>query len=113
MAGLNAGLREGLAALKGVLVNSPRAGSPYILNLSIKGIRPESLVHAMSEQAIYLSTASACSSKDGVPSAAVLAMCGDEERARQSVRLSLSHLSSGDECTRFLEHLTTALNTLR
>ncbi len=106
-------LRTGVAELADVIVNSPHTGSPYILNLSIGGVRPESLVHGLSEQGIYVSTASACSSKDGAPSAAIMALCGDEERARHAVRLSLSHLSSAAECATCLNHLETALKTLR
>lgn len=37
--------------------------SPYILNISIKGIRGEVLLHALAEKDILIATGSACSSK--------------------------------------------------
>ena len=110
---LNGMLREGLAPLPGVTVNSPATGSPFILNISVDGIKPESLVHAFSEQDIHISTVSACSSKASAPSAAVLALTGDEERARHAIRISLSHLTLADDITLFLDHLRSTLNTFR
>lgn len=38
-------------------------GSPYIINMSIDGIRGEVLVHELEKYNIYISTGSACSSK--------------------------------------------------
>lgn len=38
--------------------------SPYILNVSFKGIKGEVLLHFLEEKGIYISTGSACSSKE-------------------------------------------------
>ncbi|MGN0145426.1 MAG: cysteine desulfurase family protein [Clostridium sp.] len=38
--------------------------SPYILNVSFKGVRGEVLLHFLEESGIYVSTGSACSSKE-------------------------------------------------
>lgn len=43
--------------------NSGDENSPYILSLSFKGVKGETLVHMLEEHKIYISTGSACSSK--------------------------------------------------
>src|SRR5690606_6446364 len=39
--------------------------APHILNLSIPGVPAETLVHALAERKVYVSTGSACTSKLG------------------------------------------------
>jgi cysteine desulfurase len=46
-----------------IRINSGYESSPYILNLSIRGVRGEVLVHFLERDRIYISTGSACSSK--------------------------------------------------
>ena len=46
-----------------VKINSPAENSPYILSLSFKGVKGETLVHMLEDNEIYVSTGSACSSK--------------------------------------------------
>ena len=48
----------------GVIINGENGNvSPYILSLSVAGIRGEVLLHMLEEFGIYISTGSACSSK--------------------------------------------------
>ncbi|MGL6247593.1 MAG: cysteine desulfurase family protein, partial [Culicoidibacterales bacterium] len=62
---LNQFLRTKLVEqITGVVINSPVDASPYILNISIPPLRPEVIVHGLDEKGIYISTRSACSSKD-------------------------------------------------
>ena len=51
---------------------------------------------------IYLSTTSACSLKN-IPSKSVLAITGSKELASNSLRISLSHLTTKDEIDKFLQ----------
>ena len=44
-------------------VNSASNNSPYILSLSFKGVKGETLVHMLEQHNIFISTGSACSSK--------------------------------------------------
>lgn len=44
-------------------INSTQNNSPYILSLSFKGVKGETLVHMMEQYDILISTGSACSSK--------------------------------------------------
>ena len=58
-----------------------------------------------------VSVKSACSS-DGMPSDAVLAICGDRRRALSSWRISLSHLTTTDEIEQFKEIFDRCYSTL-
>lgn len=55
-----------LKDIDNIRINSPLNNdfSPYILNVSFKGIRGEVLLHFLEEQNIYVSTGSACSAKE-------------------------------------------------
>ncbi len=44
-------------------INSDNRCSPYILSLTFKGVKGETLVHMMEQKDIYISTGSACSSR--------------------------------------------------
>jgi cysteine desulfurase len=44
-----------------ITVNSPQNGSPYIVNVSVKGIRSEIMLHYLESKEIFVSSGSACS----------------------------------------------------
>ena len=75
---------------------------PNTLNLSLPGIRGESLVLALDQQGISFSSGSACRSGSPKPSHALLAMGLTEEQAHCAIRLSL-----GVDTTR--EHIVRTL----
>jgi cysteine desulfurase NifS len=62
---------------------------PNTLNVSLPGIRGESLVLALDQQGISFSSGSACRSGSPTPSHALLAMGLTEEQAHCAIRLSL------------------------
>ena len=70
---------------------------PHIINLSIKDIKPELLVKALSEKEIYISY------KDGINDS-IMALYHDEKRARSSIRISISHITTIDEIDRFINN---------
>jgi len=94
-------LRQQLTRYPKVRINSPKEGSPYILNLSVAGVRGQNFQRALNERGVCVSVRSACSS-DGQPSAAVLALTHDYWNALSSWRLSLSHLTSETDLQDFL-----------
>ena len=98
----NAVLRRQLAARPGVQLNSPPQASPYILNLSVQGVRGPRFQRALDEEDVCVSVRSACAAQ-GQPSAAVLAVTGDARRALCSWRISLSHLTTEEEIRGFLQ----------
>ena len=83
--------------------------SPYIINFWLKGIKGETLVHALASHEIYISAKSACSSKTKKASAVLLALGIDEVAATESVRVSFSHLSTLEEVDVFLKALKEAV----
>ncbi len=94
-------LKEGLKKYKEVSFNSPETALPNILNISIAGVKPETMLHALEEHEVYISTQSACSSHSS-RSKAVYEITKDEKRAASSIRISLSYLTTKEEIEKFL-----------
>lgn len=99
---LNDYLKEKLSHYDLVRINSNDYCIPHILNISVLNVKPETMQHALEEYDIYISTKTACSSKENI-SRAVLALTNDKERAASSVRISLSYLTTKEECDEFLK----------
>ena len=81
-------------------MNKTKYSIPHILNISLKNVRPETFIHAMEEDEIYLSTNTACSSGD--LSTSVMAIYNDKDRAVSSIRISLSYVTTNEEINKFL-----------
>ena len=99
--GLNSYLREGLSKIDGVHINSSLESSPYILNISIKNIKSEVMLHALESEDIYISTQTACSK--GESSIGVFEITKNEDYALHSLRISLSYLTTKEELDVFLK----------
>lgn len=98
---LNSYLVSKLSKYKNVYINSNSYCSPYILNISITSVKPETMLHALEEGEIYISTQTACSSSSK-ESRAVMAFTNDINRATSSIRISLSYLTTKEEIEYFL-----------
>jgi len=86
----------------GVRINSPTDGSPYILNLSVKGVKGADFQAILDKHGIAVSVKSACST-DKAPSRPVFAVSGDKKNALESWRVSFSHLTTVQELDLFLK----------
>lgn len=84
-----------------VYINSNEHCIPNVLNISVVGVKPETMLHALEKYDIYISTQTACST--GTSSKSVYALTKDEERAKSSLRISLSHLTKESDIEYFLE----------
>jgi len=84
-----------------VSINSNKHCIPQIVNLSIKGIKPETMQHALEEYEIYISTQTACST--GNYSRAVYAVTHSKEKASHSIRVSLSYKTTYEEIDDFVD----------
>ena len=82
-------------------INSNNKCIPHIVNLSLRNIKSETMLHALERDDIYISTQTACS--QGNYSLAVFSVTNDKEKASRSIRISLSHLTTKDEIDKFLE----------
>lgn len=105
---LNKILREALNKYSNVHINSPINSIPNTLNISLIGISAKEVVNKLQEKGIYLSTTTACSIGD-LPSKAVLAITHDEALATNTIRISISHLTSIDEINGFLKEFENIL----
>jgi len=82
----------------GVKLNGHRTKRlPNTLNLTLPGLRGESIVLAMNQHGISLSSGSACKSGSPEPTHVLLAMGRTEEEAHCSVRFSLSHHTTEED----------------
>lgn len=99
---LNRRLRKGLKSYSNIHINSSEYASPFILNFSIKGIKAHVFQQALEEEGICLSTKSACCTIN-TPSRPVYAITKDRKLALSALRISLSHLTTDEEITIFLE----------
>ncbi|WP_010532379.1 cysteine desulfurase family protein [Lentibacillus jeotgali] len=106
-------LRENLSEMNGVEVNTPVAAAPHIMNISVPGLKPEVIIHTLGEQSIYISTKSACSSKQSNESK-ILAACGHENnRSASALRISISYDTTEEEIRVFLNALSEAIDQLK
>ncbi|PRO64244.1 cysteine desulfurase family protein [Alkalicoccus urumqiensis] len=76
--------------------------APHILSLSVPGRKPETVVHAMAEEGIILSTTSACSSKHSDRSAVLDAWGLPPSWSASSLRISLSTENTQKDIETFL-----------
>ncbi len=97
---LNKKIRQSLETYEGVFINSTELSIPHILNISVLCMKPETLLHALEEKDIFISTQSACAT--GEMSKAVYAITKEEERAKHSIRISLSYQTTKEEVDYFL-----------
>ena len=100
---LNHWLEEECKKVPGVVINSPYERAPHILNISVPGLKPEVMVQALADKDIFVSTKSACSSKDPEPSRVLLNFGYDIERASSALRLSFSYDNTYEEAKEFIK----------
>lgn len=106
-------LRGALEKHPRITINTPSEGkAPHILNMSVKGIRSEVLIHSLEDEGIYISTKSACSSKEQEASPVLLATGMSEEDAKHAVRISLSYDNTKEEINTFINTFLQKVNDL-
>lgn len=94
-------LKEGLKKLH-IELNNPINSIPNTVNFSVPNA--QDLYKYLDKHEIYVSTKAACA-LDDVPSKSVLAITGDKEKALNSIRVSISHLTNYSDVDEFLEAL--------
>ncbi|HLR70099.1 MAG TPA: cysteine desulfurase family protein [Pseudogracilibacillus sp.] len=106
-------LFSSLSDMEEVYVNSPENGAPHIINVSVPGLKPEVIIHALYDKKIAISTQSACSSKQSDDSR-ILNACGfSDERVRSGLRVSLSFSTTEEEIDEFLTIFKQTINDLK
>lgn len=107
---------ERLSELEDISINSPLDSMHIdnILNVSFRGVRGEVLLHALEDYKIYVSTGSACSSKQTGHKNHVLPALGLKEcDIEGAVRFSFSYVNKPEEVDYTIEALKKILPFLR
>ena len=99
---LNIYLKDKLKSLPNTIINQSKNSIPYILNISVKGYKPETFLHYLELNDIYISTKSACSTTNTY-SEAVYAITNDKKRAETSVRISMSPKTSKEDLDKLID----------
>lgn len=100
-----------LQSFNHIIINSSPASIPFVINFSLQKIKAETFVRALDQHQIYISTKSACSKADS-PSKAVYAVTRDQHAANNSLRISLSYLTTPSELQLFKEQFQAIYNHL-
>ena len=109
---LNEYLKENLKKYSDVIINSNDYSIPHILNISVLGVKAETMMHALEEDDIYISTKTACSDDDSY-SFSVYELTKDMERSKSSIRISLSYLTTKEELDKFLKSFEKCYQNLK
>ena len=99
---LNKKLRDELSSIPTVYINSNQYCSPYVLNISAVGVKPETMLHALEAHDIYISTQTACASNIS-SSKAVEELTESMDRATSSLRISMAYITTEEEIDTFLK----------
>ena len=111
---LNHYIREQLTQIPDIVINTPSEHvSPYILNFSCVGYKPEVILHALEMYECYVSTKSTCSSHKSDISRTLQAMGIREDIAKSAIRISFSHHTTQDELDELLFYLKKTLKTIK
>jgi cysteine desulfurase NifS len=111
-------LEKGILKLipNAVLNGHPENRLPNTLNLTLPGLRGESIVIALDQHGIALSSGSACKSGSPEPTHVLIAIGRSDQDAHCSVRFSLSRYTTEEEIDRTVSALARVLeekNTVR
>ncbi len=109
---LNIYLKNNLEKFKDVYINSNSFSIPHILNISVVGVKSETMMHALEEYDIYISTKTACSDKNDY-SENVYELTKDMARSKSSLRISISYLTTKDEIDKFLKYFEICYQKLK
>ena len=108
---LNAYALERLNLLDGVTVNSPTDALPYIVNISVEGIRSETMLHHLEKSGVYVSSSSACSK--GKRSYVLEAMGLPNDRIDSSLRISFSKYNTKEDIDVLISGLQSGIDNLQ
>ena len=107
---LQSGIQE---LIPGAVLNGhEKERLPNTLNLTLPALRGESLVMALDQHGIALSSGSACKSGSPDPTHVLLAMGKNEEESHCSVRFSLSNQTTGKDINDTLRALKVVLDEM-
>lgn len=95
-------LKNNLKNLPNIVINQSKNSIPHILNISVLNYKPETFLHYLEQDQIYISTKSACSTTNSY-SKSVYALTNNKHLAETSVRISISHLTTKEELDKVIK----------
>ena len=101
-------LIDELSKLSYIHINSTKDSIPSTFNFSLINKSRDKVIKHLYEKGICVSTQSACS-LGSTPSKSVMALTNDKMLAENSIRVSLSHLTTKDEIYTFIKELKEAI----
>lgn len=99
-----------LQNIEGMTINSPDDAIPYIVNLSLEGLRSETVLNFLSDMGIYISSGSACAK--GHKSHVLTAMGLSDKAIDSSLRVSLSRFTTEEELDYFIDGIQKAMKVI-
>lgn len=97
----------------GVTVNRPKNGVDGIMNVSLPGIRSETMLNYLSEREIYVSAGSACAANSKKKSLALQSFGCTENEMDCAIRLSFDATNSEDDILRACEAMAAGVSELQ
>lgn len=95
-----------LSSYNDIILNSPEISSDYILNLSVMGIKSETMLHFLEQRGVYVSSGSACSK--GKLSHVLKSMEFDNRRIDSAIRISFSRFNTIEDADMLIEGIEKA-----
>lgn len=97
--------------IQGVFINSTDDALPYIVNISVPGLRSEPMLNLLSDIGVCVSSGSACAK--GHKSYVLEALGLDNSRIDSALRISMSRYTTAEELDLFIKGIQTAQKVLR
>lgn len=91
-------LENELKKIPNIDINKTNAEySPYLMSVSLRNIKGETVMHALEQNNIYVGIGSACNEKNKTIERAIYAITKNETRAINMIRISISYHNTKEE----------------
>ena len=98
--------------LPDVRANLPKVHLPYVVSLTLPGIRSETALNFLSSKGIFVSAGSACSAHSGKPSHVLSAFGLTEREADSTLRISFSNNNTEEDIDILCDALAEGISSL-
>ncbi|ANU19086.1 aminotransferase class V [Planococcus plakortidis] len=109
----NAELRSFFSGYKDIYIVSPNGAAPHILAIAIKGARGETLVGALQQEGVIVSTSSACSSRNKQASHVIEAIGLPREYRDGTIRISFGAMTTHEDILELKKRFHKAHQTIK